>query len=224
MAYQQIPNRTSSDANAAADINQGQDNIDAILGSTWATSGPQTNLFQLNNAVTTFDSAPTSSTASAIESLYQFKKTFQGDYASGGSDPWLIKATVTADESLGSIAGTWYPITGAAITVTPGTWKLWYEVTIERNTQPTAAHHFWVTLSTTTSTETDKNLTCVHRRATTSSNVQATKVTFNRTLLPVTIATNTTYSLLAMVSNAVTGSHTAKSADAYTKVYAERLY
>lgn len=39
MAYSQLPTRTTADSNSAADVNQLQDNVDAILGSE-AASGP----------------------------------------------------------------------------------------------------------------------------------------------------------------------------------------
>lgn len=39
MAYSQVPTRSSADTNASADVNQLQDNIDAMLGSE-ASSGP----------------------------------------------------------------------------------------------------------------------------------------------------------------------------------------
>ena len=68
MAYSQLPTRTTSDANASADVNQLQDNIDAILGSE-AAAGPADALEDKLN-IADLDSAPTSSTTTAVRSAW----------------------------------------------------------------------------------------------------------------------------------------------------------
>lgn len=55
MAYSQLPTRSTANTNASADINQLQDNIDAILGSE-ATSGPSRTIPNLAGAAGTLTS------------------------------------------------------------------------------------------------------------------------------------------------------------------------
>jgi len=81
MSYVQVPTRTTADANASADINQLQDNIEAVKGGTPATA-PSTDIETLATSklsVADIDDTPADDADTAVSSKWVFDNLYAGN-------------------------------------------------------------------------------------------------------------------------------------------------
>lgn len=167
------------------------------------------------------DTTPADSDTDPISSRFLYKQTFQGDYASGGADPWVIEFTSSSNTAIGSpVSGTWHNPTSHSIVLTAGTWDVYYEVAVENNFGTSGTIAMYATLSTGSTSESDSLFTSFDTYISTTAYIS--NFTKRR---PITVGSNTTYYL----NIRATGSGTfntlrTRGADSGTIIRAQRIY
>lgn len=145
MAYQQIPTRTSADSNSAADVNQGQDNDDELKGGTPASAPTKT--VEGNLAIVDLDDAAANDANTAVTSQLIYKM-------SGQDSDWLKQVVDSTYRALTSpSSGTWQNYSGNVLSLSAGTWKIYYYVSLVSVASASGIHTLKACISDANNTE-----------------------------------------------------------------------
>lgn len=201
------------------------DNIvtfDGTGGKTIQDSGSGITLVTGALQKTDLDDTPADDAETAATSQYMYKRTFQGDYAIGGADPWEIEYNSTSVVNATATTGVWSNPTGHSVLLTPGTWVIYYHVTMEVRLSAAFGMTAKATMSTGTNNEIDKQYTAYTNTEAVIQKIQS----IQRLLPPITVASNTTYYLnVSPWKGGGTYSFFRTRGDqAGTKIRAERIY
>jgi hypothetical protein len=175
----------------------------------------------------TVDATPTSSVTNAISSRFLQQRTFQGDYAEGGADPWVIEFIGNSNVEISSPANsTWYNPTGYQITLTPGTWKVYYYATLDFSSVGNSTFlQTAATLSTSNNSESTTQHTSEHRASANNTFIARVFNPHSKHLPPITVGSNTTYYLNIWGDNSTsTNSFRIRGSTGSSIIRAERIY